>query len=368
MNKKIICFCVCMLVIATSIPVVGSVNIEEDIARDDITRNSTSQNQMGGCYEDVIVIDSNNKLAYFGCYRASFMIPYEDHPIYWDLIQRTVEWAVDFREPNDTKIALFTHDGDCCGGSDEGDACSVLTYLLDLGYTVDEYHQMEIEEGSYFEYDLALYWSIYGYDCQNILDQQIPLITSSTHHVKTMNIGFGGSTHGITNQFNIVNNNYYPTESYDLGPLIFGEIWYDTIFTIGNGTSLVSAYVGPYKPNIISGPENGKTGEINTFTASAKGSDLYIKMFYKWDWGDGTTSKWLGPYHQYEKCEAKHIWLIKGPYEIRVKVKDEKECESPYSNPWTLNITLTRAINNPFLKFLEIHPNLFPILQRLLKL
>lgn len=123
----------------------------------------------------------------------------------------------------------------------------------------------------------------------------------------------------------------------------------------------------PSKPN---GPTSGKFGEKLIYSCSGIDSDDG-ELYYLFDWGDDTDSGWLGPYESGQICEASHSWEkekpwnIKGSYEIKVKTRDDHGGESAWSDPLSVSMTRNRAINTPFLRFLERFPNLLPIMRLL---
>jgi hypothetical protein len=61
-------------------------------------------------------------------------------------------------------------------------------------------------------------------------------------------------------------------------------------------------------------------------------------IFCKWDWGDGNITAWSGPYSPGETVYANHSWSQKGPYDIKVKLKDEYGLEGNWSDPHTITI------------------------------
>ena len=123
----------------------------------------------------------------------------------------------------------------------------------------------------------------------------------------------------------------------------------------------------PDKPT-ISGPASGKTGESYTYYANANDPDG-DQVYYWFDWDDGTNSGWLGPYNSGQTVSKSHVWNTKGSFSIKAKAKDTNSGESEWSNPISISIPKNKKYTNrPFLNFLENHPRLFPILQRLLKL
>ncbi len=66
------------------------------------------------------------------------------------------------------------------------------------------------------------------------------------------------------------------------------------------------------------------------------------------DWGDGTTSGWLGPYEAGEIICIAHSWAYPEYYDLRVKIRDCYGYEY-LTDPWTIHI----IINTP-----PIQPNI----------
>jgi hypothetical protein len=125
----------------------------------------------------------------------------------------------------------------------------------------------------------------------------------------------------------------------------------------------------PLKPSKPSGPASGSPGTQYTYTTSTtdpNGDDIS----YMFDWDDGTTSGWVGPYPNGQTASAKKTWAEQGTYSVRVVAKDEHGKLSEWSDSLTVSMPRNRAfnINYFFLNFLEQHPNLFPILRYFLGL
>ncbi|MFO7677627.1 MAG: C25 family cysteine peptidase [Thermoplasmatota archaeon] len=88
----------------------------------------------------------------------------------------------------------------------------------------------------------------------------------------------------------------------------------------------------PNTPQRPSGPSSGKINVEYTYstkTIDPEGDNVY----YQWNWGDGTTSDWYGPYSSGAQVTAKHRWTVQGSYSIRVKAKDIYDAESAWSEP-----------------------------------
>jgi outer membrane protein assembly factor BamB len=115
----------------------------------------------------------------------------------------------------------------------------------------------------------------------------------------------------------------------------------------------------------IDGPTSGKVDTSCEYTFSAidpDGNDVYFYI----EWGDGTDSRWIGPYNSGEKITKSHKWSEQGNYTIKAKAKDVFDEESEWA---TLEVSMPKnKIINPFERFLENHPLMFPLLRQLLGL
>ena len=135
------------------------------------------------------------------------------------------------------------------------------------------------------------------------------------------------------------------------------------------GTGRINAYKAitefntqPDTPTKPSGRTSGRPNRGYAFSTSASDPDG-DQLLYMWDWGDGNYSEWL------DTNQASHTWTTEDIFEIRVKVKDGKGGESYWSEPLSFSTPKARSNNNtPFLRFLERHPLLFPILRQIMGL
>lgn len=110
------------------------------------------------------------------------------------------------------------------------------------------------------------------------------------------------------------------------------------------------APIVPLKPT---GENKGKIYTEHNYSSSSY--DINDdQIWFKWNWGDGTNSGWVGPYYSNETVIVSHIWNINGDYEIRLKAKDSHGLESEWSD--TLKVTMPK------------YHSYNPILQRLLKM
>jgi len=116
----------------------------------------------------------------------------------------------------------------------------------------------------------------------------------------------------------------------------------------------------PSKPGKPSGITSGSIGteySYSTITTDPDGDQVY----YKWDWGDGENSEWLGPYNSGEVISAIHAWSTANDYKVKVKAKDINNSESLWSSILTviiseqlpekelaIGVSLTVIEGNPF--------------------
>ena len=84
-----------------------------------------------------------------------------------------------------------------------------------------------------------------------------------------------------------------------------------------------------------------------TFTTTATDPEGCNNIYYWFDWGDDTNSGWIGAFSSGEEIETSHSWTELGTFEVLVKVKDNKDLESDWSNPLFVNISK-----------LNYHPNI----------
>lgn len=135
-----------------------------------------------------------------------------------------------------------------------------------------------------------------------------------------------------------------------------------------NENEIQSLYENPGQtPNvpIISGPTKFLPNIYKKFTVTSTDPNGY-QIYYYIDWGDGSIIDWQGPYASGAPYKASHKWVDKATFTIKCKAKNIYGAESGIG---TLDISTPRSniINTPFLRFLENHPNLFPLLQIFLK-
>jgi len=91
------------------------------------------------------------------------------------------------------------------------------------------------------------------------------------------------------------------------------------------------------EPPIVDGPEFGKIGKEYQYSAITTDPDEN-QIFYNFDWGDGTSTGWLGPFDSGQVTIASHTWSKSGNYSLKVKAKNMRGAESYWSEPCTVQI------------------------------
>ena len=131
--------------------------------------------------------------------------------------------------------------------------------------------------------------------------------------------------------------------------------------------SLVVTITDNTPPDVpeVTGPAEGKPGNpylFNMITTDGQDQNIY----YFVDWGDNTTTGWLGPYLSGTEIHQTHAWAEKGTYTVKVKAKDSMDSESDWG---TVSIVMPTEYTFSLLGFIQhllgMFPNLFPVLRHL---
>ena len=137
------------------------------------------------------------------------------------------------------------------------------------------------------------------------------------------------------------------------------------VIPVGRVTTQPPPNNPPDKPSLF-GPTSGNSGTEYTFSSNTSDLDG-DQVYYQFDWDDGTTSYWQGPFVSGTLVEESHSWADKGIYSVRVKAKDDFSGESDWSDPLIMTITKNKAIDFCFFEFLFNHPSLITIFKILQK-
>ena len=127
----------------------------------------------------------------------------------------------------------------------------------------------------------------------------------------------------------------------------------------------------PSNAPTITGPTSGITGKTYAYHITITDPDDDHMFFLTVDFGDEIIYKNSG----YERfwpngtvILVSHRWKKPGNYEISATVQDGYGEWSEWSEPLPVNISAKKSINPLFLRFLENHLHMFPLLRQLLGL
>ena len=98
----------------------------------------------------------------------------------------------------------------------------------------------------------------------------------------------------------------------------------------------------PYIPKRPCGTTKGEINKNHSYCVSTTDVDDDM-IYYKFDWGDGTFSNWLGPYPSGEIVCLNHTFSHEDIYYIKAKAKDEHGVE----NDWSSVLKVNTYPNNP---------------------
>jgi len=122
----------------------------------------------------------------------------------------------------------------------------------------------------------------------------------------------------------------------------WGALWGNPDLTMAS----VSTSNPPNQPDKPSGTNKGAVNMQYAFSTKTTDPDG-DQVYYKWDWGDGNQSDWLGPYNSGLTTQALHTWTQLGTYEIKAKAKDINEATSDWSESFVIEIVENQPPDAP---------------------
>jgi hypothetical protein len=99
----------------------------------------------------------------------------------------------------------------------------------------------------------------------------------------------------------------------------------------------VSSFNTPPEKPILAGPSSGIEGEELTFSATTTDFDG-DGLYYKFNWGDGNLSNWIGPYESGVTMQTSYVWPEIGEYDVIVSAKDTNNSQGDWSDPLAVTI------------------------------
>ena len=197
-----------------------------------------------GPRRDILIVDNNRPIAFFGFYRTSQMTQPG-----WELFDRAVDWVNDFRDPATTRVWLATYRGtlDPRSGGGEPDGIAVYERLTTvLGFdpaNIRVEPQASIETGNFAGYDFVLYAWIFPRDATNVLNQGMPFLTFSAGETDELGIGTGVNTmHEWRDNAFVIDSQHSITQTFAVGEItLAANMWMDASEVAGTGVALVNA-------------------------------------------------------------------------------------------------------------------------------
>lgn len=160
----------------------------------------------------------------------------------------------------------------------------------------------------------------------------------------------------------VYNDDWYQGYAYPPSTNPFDAYYVDDCAAAGSGGTPNN----PPETPTISGPSNGGIDKSLTYTFSSVDPDNNDVEYYI-KWGDGHIENWDGPYPSGMNVYLAHTYTREGTFTIEAKARDNFGAESSWGT-FTVTIPRSKTIDSLFLRFLENHQNMFPILQQLLGL
>jgi parallel beta-helix repeat protein len=179
-------------------------------------------------------------------------------------------------------------------------------------------------------------------------------------------------------------NNYWYNETLEIGNYYDDNIWSDldgdgitdNPYVIQSGSNKdyyplavpwgIDDNEQPFKPDTPSGTTSGTIRNkyfYSTSTIDPDGDQLY----YLFNWDDGTTSGWIGPFNSGTIALASKTWTYKGTYLVKVIARDTHVKLSSWSDPLSVTMPRIKEINRLFPNFQQNYPYMLSIIQNLLK-
>ena len=172
-------------------------------------------------------------------------------------------------------------------------------------------------------------------------------------------LGASGHTDSLSHFWN--NAGTYVVKAQARDEHGYESVWSDPIIVVVSS----GENQPPNKPDTPSGPISGKIGTRYGYSSSTIDPDG-DSILYRFDWGDGTKSEWLGPHNSGDNVTAFKRWTKQGSYSVKVKAMDSNLEEGAWSDPIMITMPKNKAIN-PFLFFLERLIDRFPIMEQILQ-
>ena len=130
---------------------------------------------------------------------------------------------------------------------------------------------------------------------------------------------------------------------------------YNSSSPIWSFTTSIYTNSPPNKPSKPSGSSSGRPGISYSYSSSTTDSNGE-PIYYLFDWDDGTSSGWFGPFDSGVQVTRSHSWDLRGTYSVRVKAKDIYGGERVWSDPLSITMPKTNSFQYLITLIFERHP------------
>lgn len=144
----------------------------------------------------------------------------------------------------------------------------------------------------------------------------------------------------FTSRIQSVGQRAVPDLDYRIRMDHLGGSDYQLTVKIGNG---VPSNFDPDGPPAPTGPSNAAIDEVVYFEGLSSDVDL-DDLYYQFDWGDGNTSEWFGPYANSVASLESHSYSSIGTFDIAVRVKDVWDATSDWSPTSSISVSCCKDI------------------------
>ena len=129
-----------------------------------------------------------------------------------------------------------------------------------------------------------------------------------------------------------------------------------------NDSKTLMVKVGNVAPDTpeIDGPTTGRPFNYYDYTITAVDPDGDM-VYVRWEWGNGNTYPWEGPYESGTEITESYVWNSKGTYIVKAQVKDEYNVEGEWGE---LEVNIPRSKIHQNLIILELFER-FPFIKQI---
>jgi len=189
-------------------------------------------------------------------------------------------------------------------------------------------------------------------------DLELYMVKTDSEGVEEWNYIIEHDSKGITD------SGSYGIQTNDGGYIVTGETGEYNLALIDLFLIKLGGTNSPPNPPIITGPTCGKPNIKYDFTFVSTDPEGDAVM-YNVEWGDGDT-EWTEYGDSGVEFTLKHIWEDSGKFTIKAQAIDINGSVSGWAE-FPITIPKNKAINNPFLNWLQSQPSLFSLLLKLIQ-